>query len=410
VRVAIATSSFLLGGGISAYNQELCRALLEAGCEVLVASSELVDGRLTLDSGGSVCTVRVRVPESPGDDALAAKILFGQIVEFDPDILVSSANGYLSSLFPYFAERRVRISISHFYNGFLALVAARTPADTDWIVALSEAGRGFLLTLPGVADDEVQVVYNAVADDGRDVGLLIDEKSRQRRLSIVYPGGAAGHKAPDVVLQVVRLLAATDLEWQLTWLGEPAWLPGYVCRAARSRTVFTGSVPRTESQEHIRRAQCLLLPSRGEGCPMSLLEAMRSGTVPFVSSCPSAMRELVVEGICGFVAPVGGAMAIVSKMLYFSRSVQMRRELMWGARTVFEQKLRTEAWTSTMLGLMCRRRTTRAAGGDSDRLDTTIEFHWHDRRGSLLKPNLEFVKDRWAYIMHRCRCVLRRVR
>jgi glycosyltransferase involved in cell wall biosynthesis len=60
----------------------------------------------------------------------------------------------------------------------------------------------------------------------------------------------------------------------------------------------------------------LVMPSRSEGLPVALLEAMASGCVPVVSDLPSGIRETVENGVNGFrVAPgdiTGFADAIIS--------------------------------------------------------------------------------------------------
>jgi glycosyltransferase involved in cell wall biosynthesis len=53
----------------------------------------------------------------------------------------------------------------------------------------------------------------------------------------------------------------------------------------------------------------LVLPSRAEGLPVVLLEAMAAGVVPVVSDLPSGIPEIVADGINGYRPPVGDVAA-----------------------------------------------------------------------------------------------------
>lgn len=52
-------------------------------------------------------------------------------------------------------------------------------------------------------------------------------------------------------------------------------------------------LPKEEFEKTLSSSCFLLLPSREEGCPMVLLEAMRFGVIPIVSNGKGAMRKLL---------------------------------------------------------------------------------------------------------------------
>jgi glycosyltransferase involved in cell wall biosynthesis len=78
------------------------------------------------------------------------------------------------------------------------------------------------------------------------------------------------------------------------------------------------------------RHDVLVMPSRGEGLPVALLEAGASGVVPVASDLASGIPEIVRQGETGFRAAVGecGAFATAIAALAADRT---RLEQMSGA-------------------------------------------------------------------------------
>ncbi|UCG46731.1 MAG: glycosyltransferase family 4 protein [Phycisphaerales bacterium] len=399
MRIVLAGSSFFKhGGGIAPYNRELCRALLERGHELLVISPESQDAE-TRKPGehGAAALYSTAIPESVGDELKVAREMFDRIVEYDPQVLISSDHIYLTSMFPCFADSRIRITVSHYYNGLLPKVAACRPGETDWIVAISEAGRQYLLSRRGCCAEQVVVIYNAVHDVNVNVAELIHKKSREDVLRIVYPGGDSRHKSCGTVLKMVKQLARSDLNWELTWLGSADRITWRVPESARKRTLFTGRVPRPEAEQHILKAHCFVLPSRGEGCPMSLLEAMRTGTIPLVSDCPSAMRELVVNGVSGYVARRTDARSFVSHLVEIAKSQPLRESMMKEARLVYEKGLTVDTWINKIASLLGRRRAGRSKLNETDRFDPAMVCRWHRRPGRWQRPTPTYLRVRFGF-------------
>jgi glycosyltransferase involved in cell wall biosynthesis len=56
----------------------------------------------------------------------------------------------------------------------------------------------------------------------------------------------------------------------------------------------------------------IVMPSRREGFPVTLLEAMAAGVVPVISDLPSGVREVVEPGVTGWLPPVDDVPGFVS--------------------------------------------------------------------------------------------------
>jgi glycosyltransferase involved in cell wall biosynthesis len=403
MRIVLAGSDFFTDyGGIAPYNRELCSALLERGHDLLVVTTEpSEEGSWTSNDRQKVPVHSTVIPESVSDEPAVAQAMFDRIVEFDPDVLISSDHIYATSLFPCFADRRSRISISHYYDGLLPRVAAARPPETDWIVAITEAGKEFMLRCPDSCPEQIPVIYNSVDELPKvDVSSLIQKKAQSDVLKIVFPGGDARHKSPGTIVGVVNRLAKTDLNWELIWMGgltSPERLSRRLSDRARKRVTFTDLIPRPQAEQNILEASCFLLPSRGEGCPMSLVEAMRGGTIPLVSDCPSAMRELVEDGVSGYVVDRRDTRLLASHLVELGRSRPLRESMMREARSVYSSRLTKDIWITRMMELMENRRESRPRLKDHDEFDASKLFRWHRRRGRWNRPTPTYLRARFGY-------------
>ena len=108
----------------------------------------------------------------------------------------------------------------------------------------------------------------------------------ERDIDILFVGTFRNLKGPDRVLNVINNLVKHGLKIKASFLGT-----GYLFDEVKEKTMFLNL------QEHVtfhgyindpspffQRSKLLLMPSRSEGLPMAMLEAMASGCVPIVSN------------------------------------------------------------------------------------------------------------------------------
>lgn len=74
----------------------------------------------------------------------------------------------------------------------------------------------------------------------------------------------------------------------------------------------------TDVRPTLTRAHILVLPSRGEGTPRVVLEAMAMGRAIVTTDAPGC-RETVEDGISGFLVPVGDVEALAAAMAKLAR-------------------------------------------------------------------------------------------
>lgn len=169
----------------------------------------------------------------------------------------------------------------------------------------------------------VQVIPNGVdteqfspAEQARAGGplriLFVGRLSRQKDLGVLLQAAARIRQHQGIEL----LLAGDGPERE-----ELAKLAEALGLAAQVR--FLGWTPRAELPALYRSADLFALPSRDEGMPNALLEAMASG-LPVVATCIAGSEELVEEGRNGYLVPVGDAEALALRLDWLAGEPALR--------------------------------------------------------------------------------------
>lgn len=301
MNILIATSSFILsGGGIASYARDFCTALKEIHNITVVTADNYANS-----SWNGIEVINFPVLSKNKKDA---KNLLKLIEDLTPDLIVNSNAPLISLVVPYINDKIKAISISHFVNGMFADIAGFNTKYIDAVISLSNHGSQYITkTFGRKFIHKTHTVYNFIPPDLN--GPIKKEKHSNDIIKIVYPGGGAPAKSPDVVYEVLRLLLKSQLDFRFYWIGNTT-LPAASFFKIKNieellpndnRIIFTGMIPREEAISNIRSANIFLLPSRGEGCPISLMEAMSAGVVPIVSDSPHASVEIIKHGINGYV-------------------------------------------------------------------------------------------------------------
>ncbi|WP_454885322.1 glycosyltransferase [Sphingomonas oryzagri] len=139
-------------------------------------------------------------------------------------------------------------------------------------------------------------------------------RSRRPRARIVFAGRLVAQKNVALAL---RTLAELPDDMTLTIVGDGPERPRLEALARRlrlrGRVIFTGHVP--DIAPYLADGDLFLLPSRFEGYPAVLIEALAAGLPVVTTSCSPAMREIVAHPSFGRIVaaePVALAAAILS--------------------------------------------------------------------------------------------------
>ncbi|MCT0198467.1 glycosyltransferase [Synechococcus sp. CS-1325] len=123
-------------------------------------------------------------------------------------------------------------------------------------------------------------------------------------------------KGLDVLLEAVALMAARPIGWRLVIVGDGPQRPALESQARQlgieAWIRFEGF--QADVMPYCRRARIFVLPSRFEGMPNALLEAMASGLTAIVTDASPGPLELVEHGHTGLVVPVENPRALAAAM------------------------------------------------------------------------------------------------
>ncbi len=313
-------------GGTRRHLVDVVRGQLRRGIDVRVCAAVEREPRFEEDlreleqRGAAVHRLPMVRALRPGRDARCLAALEKLLVADVPDIVHthSSKAGVLGRLASLWTGRGARVHTPHTFaflltemfgpakRGIFRGLETALAQDTDRVVAVS-ADEGEAFRASGVVPpDRVRVAQNGIdpapwtsasplerasldlpegAPVAAVVGLLNVAKGQDLALrALAQPGCAelhllvAGHGERRAEWQ--RLAADLGVAERVRWLG------------------WRDDVPRI-----VATADALLLPSRWEGMPYALLEAMAAGR-PVVASRVDGVREVLLEGETGFSCAV----------------------------------------------------------------------------------------------------------
>lgn len=302
MKILFASSSFN-GGGITSYALEVIECYsAENEITVFVSSKSKIKV-----NNAKVKVVDIDCSNTSINYACEVIRLINEDVK--PDVIINS-NAVLITLIAPFIDDRVRIiSVSHSLKYKEVNIAAYNNKYIDTIIALSGYNKRYIEKRFGIKKNNNKTKYigNFLSEiPERDA--IIEEKKKQV-FSIVFAGGSSQAKTPEVVLRVLKKLIKTKLDFKFIWIGDDTPLMRRFQPYKRIRNLvppdervsFLGRVNREEAESIIGHSNIFLSPSRREGCPIALLEAIRIGTIPIVAEYENANREIVVDGKNGFM-------------------------------------------------------------------------------------------------------------
>jgi len=133
-----------------------------------------------------------------------------------------------------------------------------------------------------------------------------------QRVTLIAVGSLAQiYKGPDVLIDAVGRLVAADVDVRAVWLGDGAHRPMLEARVQalrlEDRFTFAGELVAGDAvRAELDRADLFVLPSRSEGLPRALIEAMARG-LPCIASRVGGIPELLPPPD---MVPAGDAVAL----------------------------------------------------------------------------------------------------
>jgi GalNAc-alpha-(1->4)-GalNAc-alpha-(1->3)-diNAcBac-PP-undecaprenol alpha-1,4-N-acetyl-D-galactosaminyltransferase len=153
---------------------------------------------------------------------------------------------------------------------------------------------------------------------------------------LVALGRLAPEKGFDLLVEAFARVAPDHPAWSLTILGEGPERPRLEARARALRVEHRLHLPgRTaDPASQLAAAHAFALPSRREGFPNALLEAMSCGLPAAAFACPSGPAEIITDGEDGLLVPPGSVPGLSAALARLMSDRDARERLGERAREV----------------------------------------------------------------------------
>jgi glycosyltransferase involved in cell wall biosynthesis len=208
--------------------------------------------------------------------------------------------------------------VNRYARGALGLAARAACAAARRVVAVSEPLRATLVQRLGVARERTAVVPMGVGEpfttqlparrEAREaLALAADDRV------VFFAGDLVPEKGVPELLEAWETLARRAIRVKLVLGGGgPLREPAGRVRGP-SQAVFLGPIPQVELARWYRAADLFVLPSRSEGSPVTVMEALACG-LPVVASRVGGIPDLVEDGATGWLVPPGDADALAAAL------------------------------------------------------------------------------------------------
>ena len=216
----------------------------------------------------------------------------------------------------------------HFLQKRFALYALARAAEAvciaraDCTVFVSDADRATAANCHLLGRSRAhRVIKNAVRVEAAVAGV-------RRDYDIAFLGRLHAQKNPLILVDILRAMQPARPNLLVIGGGELAGeLAARMKQAGLCRQVrLCGECDRERAIELLSSCRVLVLPSRWEGHPLALIEAMHLG-VPVVASDIPGNREIVVDGQTGYLVPVDDASAYAKRLTCLLKDVPLRQRM-----------------------------------------------------------------------------------
>jgi glycosyltransferase involved in cell wall biosynthesis len=221
--------------------------------------------------------------------------------------------------------------------------AAYATERTSRIVAVNDYIKKELVSRFNLPEYKVQLIPSEV-----DLSLYptleeIEKRTVNHLLQLVFVGRIRDiDKGIDLLPKITLQLKRQNVKFKLTIIGngpQKYWLKETFSKLGmKSEVVFiNGKLPQ-ELPKLIFGHDILLMPSRFEGCPRVLLEAMAAGVVPIVSRLSGVTDSIITHNKQGLLCPVNNIGAFVDSIYSLYKNPEYIKKMSRASRLRIEDR------------------------------------------------------------------------
>lgn len=293
MKILIGCSSRLdKGSGILAYCLNQAQYYLRQGHVVYILApfsksykNVLVDNQISL--------INFDMAGQPQVEVLS---IYKKIIEIQPDLVVNNDNCFLQQLAPfidcpfYF--------VMHLANYTIGALAKINSEYVDKYVAISNDMKDRMISRYNIPTSKIIMIHN-----GFNTKINSNVNSNKNEgIIVTFAGEFTKRKGADLFIDLTNKLK-NDKRFHFHWTAGSEKFKAERLINNKQVTIY-GKLPKSDFFNLLESTDVLVMPSREEGCPMALLEALGKGVVPIVSNGEGAMKEIIEHGWNGFVCDI----------------------------------------------------------------------------------------------------------
>ncbi|WP_168201344.1 glycosyltransferase family 4 protein [Qingshengfaniella alkalisoli] len=298
-----------LGGTFSVFLQ-LRATLARHGIELIWIGSV---NRLELEENASLAPLLdCGVPIAPTEDTRQAAQAWAiaeaiSAVHCDGVMVNVLSDRVSTNLVRYLPASLLRIMIVHNMTPGTYAAARAIRDHVHATVCVSQRAKDDLLNHYGFDQSRIHVIENAVTL--HEQSMRSERRSEQDTLRVLYLGRI--EDASKGVLWLPRIFDNVTQPVSLTVAGDGPDMD----RLRRSlatkpyQVTFLGALPSSKVPQVLADHDALIMPSRYEGLPMSLIEGMSAGCIPVASYIRGVTDTIIDDRRDGLLFPVGDCQA-----------------------------------------------------------------------------------------------------
>lgn len=328
-------------GGAETMCEGLCKQLTKMGHRVVavsLSSSRTVITRRLEEAGVTVAYL----DKGPGMDLGCVRRLKKLIVEEEPQVIHTHLHAlkYAALTFP-------QVPIIHTVHNEAAKEVA--PVDQKIAKYLFTHGKALPVALSSRIQESVSALYGLppeavpVVHNGIDLSRCMEktEYALHYPMRLIHVGRFYPQKNHDAILEALAILKKRGIRAQVSFFGDGPRMGEIQAKAEKMElgklVSFEGVCDNVFP--HLSHGDAFILPSKWEGSPMTVIEAMGTG-LPVVASDVGGLRDMVTSGEDGLlIAPTGEALAQAIETL--AKNEDLREKLGKKAK-ISAQRFRVE--------------------------------------------------------------------
>lgn len=342
----------LATGGLERVALELSRAMKRAGWAVTICCYDhLGDWAAAAREAGVAVEL---LPRRPGVDWGYIRTLAKKLSHWRADLLHmhNSTALFYGTLAARRAQTRGAVYTEHaatFSHGPIASwFHRRLVKRLSQAVTVSETVKQRWCRYDGLKPDSVQVIYNGVP--APPPAGASREPSKGPR--IAYVGRLSREKGADLLLEAFAAVRRAIPASELVLIGDGAERPALEKRAAEIGGVhFAGW--QQDVPAWLATMDLFALPSRTEGLPLALLEAMAAG-LPAVAADVGGVHEALDNGTTGLLVDPENPARLAEAMLALAQDPARRSGMGRSARQRFENRFALDRMVASYSALYDR--------------------------------------------------------